>query len=411
MEASRFFSLNKKSDWEKGWAVNLEITDTGLAFGSDSEGEKSGSGQKDFSLITRGIYFSCSVDSAVKGTEWHKLVLEAEMPEDTEIKISYYASDESRFFLRDMSGGEGVYRNIDEYIADDSLDVAEKLNCLNQLWAGWLDPDGSLPMINPSDALFFKAKGRYLWVRIEVSGNKKKHTVLRKLRLYYPRTSYLEYLPAVYQDEPTSKDFLERFLSIFGTILFEMEEKIDHVAQFFDIDCISGEYLKWLAGWMAIASDDCWEEEQLRKFMKSAPEIYKRRGTKAAIEEMVYLYTGSKPFIIEYFQLKHLKDEPVYKELLPQLYDMDHYTFCVLVEASAVPTVQKRMALQKILDEEKPAFTEAKLILLKPWIYLNMHTYLGVNTYLSGFTSMKLDPEKSVLYNNILVDETERDEK
>ena len=306
---------------------------------------------------------------------------------------------------------EDEYEDIDDYIEAVDIEPERKLKGLDFLWKEWLKTNTRAQMINPADALFRNAKGRYLWLRIEVTGNEKRDTFIKKLRIYYPRTSYLSYLPAVYQGDPGSRDFLERFLSMFTTIFMEMEEQIDQVAGYFDIDSNSGEYLKWMAGWLAIASDDSWEEENFRRFVKSAPGIYKKRGTKEAIEKIVEIYTGAKPYIIEYFNIKHIENEPVFKELLPRLYEMEPYTFCVLVDARTVPSVQKQVALQKILDEEKPAFTEAKLVLLQPWLYLDMHTYLGINTYLSGFTSMRLDPGKSVLYNNVLVDEKDKGNK
>jgi hypothetical protein len=35
------------------------------------------------------------------------------------------------------------------------------------------------------------------------------------------------------------------------------------------------------------------------------------------------------------------------------------------------------------VELEKPAHTSAGVVVLQPWIYLDLHTYLGVNTYLS----------------------------
>ena len=41
--------------------------------------------------------------------------------------------------------------------------------------------------------------------------------VLEKVKVYYPRASSLQYLPAVYREDPVSADFTARFLSIFDT--------------------------------------------------------------------------------------------------------------------------------------------------------------------------------------------------
>jgi hypothetical protein len=46
-------------------------------------------------------------------------------------------------------------------------------------------------------------------------------------------------------------------------------------------------------------------------------------------------------------------------------------------------TEAERVTLQRILDTEKPAHTNGTLQVLEPWFYLDVHTYLGVNTLLN----------------------------
>ncbi len=40
---------------------------------------------------------------------------------------------------------------------------------------------------------------------------------IEQVKVYYPRASSLQYLPAVYREDAVSADFLARFLSIFDT--------------------------------------------------------------------------------------------------------------------------------------------------------------------------------------------------
>ncbi|HEX9060531.1 MAG TPA: phage tail protein, partial [Clostridia bacterium] len=247
---------------------------------------------------------------------------------------------------------------------------------------------------------------RYLFIMLRINYNYMKEgsdpLIIKKIRLYYPRMSFLDYLPAVYQEDPESKDFLERFLSIFSTIHDEMEENIDNMARNFDADTVEGDFLKWLSGWLSIASDDRWNQNSLRELTKRASEIYKIRGTKRALEEMIRIYTGEKPIIIEYFQYREfLKDADATKNLI-KLYGDDPYTFSVLVRSACVKETHQKIAVKKILQEEKPAYTKARLIILKSSIELDGHTYLGINSNLSGGSPLLLDPEKSVLYNSIL---------
>jgi len=58
--------------------------------------------------------------------------------------------------------------------------------------------------------------------------------VLRGIRIWYPRASWLQYLPAVYQEDQESASFLSRFLSILQTSFDCFDETIDDIASLFD---------------------------------------------------------------------------------------------------------------------------------------------------------------------------------
>lgn len=346
--------------------------------------------EMDNSGLPHGIYISTCFDSRVTETQWDKLELVADIPENTQIKVSCFSSDRQSFII------DGKLCDLNVFIKDDTVSLQEKLKSLNSLWTD--------TVVNPKDMLFRSAKGQYLWLKIELIGSEGDTPVLRKIRVYYPRISYLRYLPAIYQEDKQSSDFLERYLSLFETFNMEMEENINNIASYFDIGSVSGQYLRWLATWLVVDVDESWGDQQLRQLLVKAPEIYKKRGTRQAIEEIIEIYTGEKPFILEYFQFKHLKDKPGLKDLTAMLYGSDPYSFCVLVKQALVSTQEKLVMVQKILNQEKPAFTEAKLVVLQPWIYLDMHTYLGINTYLSELSLLCLNQECTIPYSSVMID-------
>ncbi|MGZ4134034.1 MAG: phage tail protein, partial [Tumebacillaceae bacterium] len=337
-----------------------------------------------------GMMLFRALDSTVNETIWHKITLDADFPDETQLRVSYYASDRRDAFIN------GQYVVLDEYISDPDRSMQEKLTGLARFWSD--------PIVSPHDALFFEAQGRYLWLKIEMVGSEKISPLVRKLRAFFPRTSYLENLPAVYQEDPASRDFLERFLSLFGTFMNEMENKIAHISRYFDGDSVSGEYLRWLATWLGIASDGTWTEEQTQSVLKRAPELYKKRGTREGLELMIEIFTGEKPYLVEFFQYKHLIEKSEIKKYMEQLYGLDPYCFCVLVKPESVPTENHRLLVQRILDEEKPAFAEAKLVVLEPWMYLGTHSYIGVNTFMSEPSLLVLDDKSSMPYQTLLID-------
>jgi len=59
--------------------------------------------------------------------------------------------------------------------------------------------------------------------------------------------------------------------------------------------------------------------------------------------------------------------------------------------------------LKNIADSEKPAYTRANVIILEPWINLDLYTYLGVNTYLSKPTP-RLDEQSVMPRDTVLSD-------
>jgi phage tail-like protein len=312
-------------------------------------------------LPSVGYYFSQAFDSTTPGTRWHKLVLQADIPANTQVRVSYLIADDVEVFPTDT-----------EHIS------LEELNDLC-----WSAP----PLVNPHEALIRSPVGRYLWLRLQLIGQERLAPTVQSLGVYFPRTSYLRYLPAVYQEEARSRDFLERFLSLFETFLAQLEGRIDHIVRYFDAsatDVVVGDFLRSLASWLAITVDEAWSEEQRRTLVQRAPDLYKKRGTREGIAEIIAIFTGTQPLIVEHFQLR-CAQEPAVQQLLARLYGEDPYCFCVLlpVAPGRRDPAQTRQLVQRLVEAEKPAHTCAGILQLQPWVSLDMHTYLGINTYLS----------------------------
>lgn len=339
--------------------------------------------------LPTGFFISMSFDSVKNGTQWHKFLLDLDLPQNTLIKVSYLIADKNNFFLN------GEEKNLDDFILDKSMEPTEKLGVLNTL--AW-----SKQLVNPRDALVRSPVGRYLWLRVEVIGSRKASPFIKSIRVYFPRQSYLRYLPAIYQKDETSRDFLERFLSLFETFFLGTEEQIDHISRFFDADVVAGDFLRWLASWLAVTADQNWSEEKLRLLVKRAPEIYKKRGTRQAIEEMIEIFTGERPIIVEQFQLQCAITSEI-RALFDNLFGTDPYCFCVLLRPFQVKEENERLTVKRIVDLEKPAHTCGGVKLLSPKIFLDMHSYLEINSYLSESAS-RLDMGAGLSRDTFLTD-------
>lgn len=363
---------------------------------------------EDGSLV-KGLYVSLALDSTDAGTIWHKVSSERTLPGNTQVQISFFASDDKKLKIGDK------YQDFDKFlIATAKLDVTTEVGRTEKQvsLADLNELDWSRPVVKSSEALI-AAEGRYIWARIDLIGTEQSSPSVHSLRVDYPRISYLRYLPAVYQEDERSRDFLERFLSLFEMFFAGIETQVDHISRYFDPDSNSakGEFLRWLSTWLAISVDNNWDDAKLRRLVKRASQIYKYRGTRAAIEEMIEIFTGDVPLIVEHNQTScaawfNQKLKPEFAEvkaLYERLYGTNPFCFCVLLKPFQVKTEEQRRAVLRILDLEKPAHTCAGLLTLQPWVQLDTHTYLEINTYLSP-PSARLDIGSAMPRDTVLND-------
>ena len=292
-----------------------------------------------------GVYITKTLDSTIPDCQWHKVTIEADIPDNTQVRLYYYASNEEN--------------------------LSPEL-----FWAG--------PVVNLKDALIPKAKGKNICFKIELINDdlKLNSPIVNSLKVHFPRLSYLRNLPATYQEDLASKDFLERFLWIFETFLGGLEANIEDVPRLFDTKATPKRFLPWLSTWFGAIWDENWEEAKWREFLSRAVQLYKQKGTRKSLSEIIRIYTGKYPFIVEQFQLK-CASKDFTEKVLTRLFGSDPYTFCVLLKPGQVETETERNTVKKIIAAEKPAHTSGGLQVLQPWIMLGAHTYLEVNTFLS----------------------------
>lgn len=335
-----------------------------------------------------GVMMTPSFDSTQTETIWHKFTVDAELPDETQLLISYFAADRKEHLI------QGKWCDLDDFLLDPHVTMQEKLFATADLW--------SEPVINAADALFLSAQGRYLWIKMELHGTKQASPLIQRLRIFAPRHSFMAYLPAVFQEDASSAAFLERFLALFETFYLDVEQRIDTISRYFDPDLTPRDFVPWLSSWLGQDHDDMWSEEQRRELIRRAPEMYAERGTRTGLEKMMQLYTGEKPIIVEYFQVREMLQRPDLKALVSSLYTDNPYSFSVLVSHHCVRTERDRMALQKILDDQTPAFTEGKLVVLQAGIYADLHSYVGINSYLMEPALLTLDQHLSIPYSTVI---------
>lgn len=350
-----------------------------------------------------GIYYSKMFDSTDPENQWHRLVLDAGIAERSKIAVFYFASNDS---------------------------AEHKVPRHNLAWQPLLSsPHGS---VTPVDGLFENSSGRFLSLKIELFGDEFHTPTIRQVKMFFPRRSYLRYLPATYQEDEIGRDFLERFISVFESVTFDMEQTIAQTARYFDARATDKAFLNWLASWLAIATDESWPEAKKRDLIAAAYELYKRRGTPNGLKEMIALFTGAanEVAIIEHARLKSpmilgaqstvgvsttagkaftkrlvLEESSTIGEFVlaeeddpPEApFAAEAFDFTLLVNTATLRTAEARNALQRLIESEKPAHTRYFLRTSEGEMQLGAHALVGVDTRVArGFPVMQLGVESIV---------------
>lgn len=323
------------------------------------------------------------LDSLEIETKWNKIVIDQKIPPDTFSQVYYFCTDDE---------------NIIPKIDDDWIKAP-----LNQT--------DFLLLNNKGEFL----KGRFLYIKLLLSTNDiYTSPEFKSMKVYFGNNSYLDYLPAIYRENESSSEFLEKFLSIFQTMLDDTYQKIFSFSKYLDSQVTPNEFLRWLASWLSISTDQNWSNEGTRALIEKAPDLFKKRGTVNGIKEIILLYLNSKNsskilnstidgrinnynYNYNYNDnnkssnsnhrfklLKYYNDVIIIENNNDDIYS---YFFDVLLNPILVNEDDERI-IRQIVEKEKPAHTIGNVKRLDSWFNLNRNTMLGINTVLrdpSGF--------------------------
>lgn len=373
-----YITLNRNREWKRSLLLNLEPQDHRLVFAHNQ--------QNDYGMLATAVMITGSIDSTEPDFQWESLWLDAQMPENSLVKVSCYAANSKAVLL-----GERAV-DLDEYLREAQSDPAQGLKEAAPLFklafAGAVD--GLLP-----------AQGRYLWLRLEFLVPRPSAFALKKIKLLLTDEKIIQYLPEIYRDHQEN-NFFQRFMEIFDSIFFDIEEQINRVSEELDYTLAGEDMLRYLAGWVDLQGVQDMGTEELRERIRTLMPEYRAIGTKPGLAGFIRQELGVEPQIIEYFDYKQMQQESKDRDIYRELFGDNPFKFFILLPEEALHEVKNLDLFLAKLKSNIPAHTEAGIIRLKQGTILGKHSYLGVNSLVGEYTYGRVGGNNELSYDTLM---------
>ncbi len=285
-----------------------------------------------------GVVETWALDSGIFGCRWHRLFLDLCLPADCAVSIEAKTADDlPPFEIRraarlpaDRAGDvrpaaiDDPWPPLGSRIADETegwvtLGVADRRTARADVALagsiGERPSDDPLAAVRQPSApppagmvtlewLLTPPAGRYLWLRVRLSGSRRQGPSLFALRATFPRPSLLDYLPAYWRSDPAGADATERALALFEGWMTEMDQRIDVLPQLLDPNLVPAEALPWLGDFLALGFDARVREGVRRELLLNIAELYRARGTLPGLGKLLSILAEAPVQIIEGFRLR-----------------------------------------------------------------------------------------------------------
>jgi phage tail-like protein len=212
-------------------------------------------------------------------------------------------------------------------------------------------------------------------------------------------SALLQYLPAIYHEDP----FLGQFLLGFEKILLGrqddtpfpdvgedfpqrgLEETIAGLSTYFDPMETPEDFLPWLADWTAFTLRADLLPERQRDFLANIIQFYRWRGTKENMRKLLAIFTVGLPTITELsgdaFQVG--VHSTVGVDTLIGGAPPHHFKVIIALDRISGTAFERQTQIARaLIDLEKPAHTTYELTTIIPTMQINVHSTVGVDTLL-----------------------------
>lgn len=130
----------------------------------------------------------------------------------------------------------------------------------------------------------------HLWLTVRI------HTAegsaapdIRRLRVIYPNVSFMRYLPAVYRENPESKQTTQRMMAVFESVFGDVDVELDALPARLDPDSTPDDWIPFLLRWLGFPAPSELSTDRQRRLLQHAHEILTGRGTMAGLRRFLQL--------------------------------------------------------------------------------------------------------------------------
>lgn len=204
------------------------------------------------------------------------------------------------------------------------------------------------------------------------------------------QTNWVNFLPTAFrQSDLESPAFLRNFLFIFQHLHAQMEIQIQDLHKIFDPLETDPEFIPWLAGWVGLVMAPEWDEDTRRRWVRDAPRLYARRGTRDALLELIQVFTGLEANIEENrwpypgFRIGVCGMIGIDSIVTPTIAREHAFIVHIPVRYEEI-TTQKLLRLHQVIQMEKPAHTIYFVQFQKDEYYERQRAFLAVGEQAIG---------------------------
>lgn len=211
------------------------------------------------------------------------------------------------------------------------------------------------------------------------------------------RSTYLQYLPAIFQSDKILNGYLLAFEQVLTGLdslqkkapkpHYGLEEVIESISKLLDPSETTflsdnqerqQEFIEWLASWTAFSLRADLRASERRRFIANILKLYKYRGTKQNLTDLLKIYAGLEPTITEYIDQPHFFKVEI--------------TLAPPPEDDPLKTARQEAIVRALIELQKPAHTAFELIRYalpmqiiddpaddSKWLRIGVNTFLGLS--------------------------------